>query len=345
VNTVKAHWMFCTTAAVALATALTFSYAIPSAAQNQNSAKLAPSSTVTPRLTNGHPDLSGFWGGGGGDEGAASEETTKAPQTGVDNFGSHDLTRTASGDILFLYLGSDGYEGPVPVGNNQPPYKPEYMAKVKAIADTKYGGTTALDPQHDCKPNGIPRASVGNMQIVQSAQAMAVMYEAAPGPVYRLIYTDGRQHPKDLDTSYFGHSIGHWEGDALVVDTVGLNDETWLGGDTRGADKFTSIHSDQEHVTERWSREGNRITYEATVEDPVMFSKPWVVTPKHARLASSDDYIQPQMCLNNDKSHIIEPSATDQFKCIWCNPASLYGDKDDTLSNTGGLKAGTTTPK
>ena len=59
---------------------------------------------------------------------------------------------------------------------------------------------------------------------------IAVMYENSPGPVYRVIYTDGRQHPKDLDTSYMGNSIGHWEGDTLVIDTVGLNDETWLGG-------------------------------------------------------------------------------------------------------------------
>jgi hypothetical protein len=342
---VKTQWMGCTVAAAALAAALIFSHAVPSAAQNQNSAKLAPNSAVTPRLTNGHPDLSGFWGGGGGEEGGGGGEDAAPPPTGVNNFGNHDLTRTASGDILFLYLGSDGYEGPVPIGKNQPPYKPEYMAKVKQIADTKYGGTTALDPMQDCKPFGIPRASVGNMQIVQNPQFMAVLYEAAPGPVYRIIYTDGRKHPDDLDTSYFGNSIGHWEGDVLVVDTVGLNDETWLGGDTRGADRFTSIHSDKEHVLEHWTREGNRITYEATVDDPVMFTKPWVITPKHARLASSDDYIQPQMCVNNDKAHIIEPTATDQFKCIWCNPASLYGDKDDTLSNTGGLKAGATTPK
>ena len=322
-------------AVVILALPLALVLVTHSGAQNQNSAKLAGDSSVTPRL-NGHPDLSGFWGGGDGEEAAAPVAT------GQDNFGSHDLTRTASGDLLFLYLGSDGYEGPVPVRANQPPYKPEYMAKVKAIADTKYGGTTSLDPQMDCKPFGIPRASVGNMQIVQGTQTVAIMYEAAPGPVYRVIYTDGRKHPSDLDTSYFGHSIGHWEGDTLVVDTVGLNDETWLGGDTRGADRFTSIHSDKEHVVERWTRQGNRITYEATVEDPVMFAKPWVLTPKHARLASSADYIQPQMCVPNDKDHLIRPSATDQFKCIWCNPASIYGESGadaDTLSNTNGQKA------
>ena len=300
------------------------------AAQNANSPKPAPDTQATPRLTDGHPDFGGFWGGGG-DEDAAPATTSTGPQ----NLGNHDLTRTADGSILFLYLGADGYEGPIPLKANQPPYKPEYMAKVKAIADTKYGGTTSLDPQMECKPLGIPRASVGNMQIVQTTKTMAIMYEAAPGPVFRLIYTDGRQHPKDLDTSYFGHSIGHWEGDALVVDTVGLNDETWLGGDVRGADKFTSIHSDKEHVVEHWIRNGNRITYEATIDDPVMFTKPWVIAPRHAHLAADDDYIQPQMCTPNDKDHLVRPTATDQFKCVWCNPGTLYGDSSDKLTGGG----------
>jgi len=209
------------------------------------------------------------------------------------------------------------------------------MAKVKAIADTKYGGTTPLDPQHDCKPNGVPRAGFNGF-VVASPKAVAVLYEASPGPYWRLIYTDGRPHPSDLDTSYFGHSIGHWEGDTLVVDTVGLNDETWLGGDTRGADKFTSIHSDKEHVVERWTRKGNTVTVETTVEDPVMFTRPWVIAPQRVSLARSDDYIQPQMCLNNDKPHLIAPSATDQFHCIWCNPKSLYGE--DSNEYTGGGK-------
>ena len=67
--------------------------------------------------------------------------------------------------------------------------------------------------------------------------------------MYRIIYMDGREHPKDLDTSYMGNSIGHWEGDTLVIDTIGLNDETWLG-----RNKYQEIHSDKEHVVERWTR-------------------------------------------------------------------------------------------
>ena len=113
-------------------------------------------------------------------------------------------------------------------------------------------------------------------QIVETPQIITILFESSPYSTYRIIYMDGRQHPNDLDTSYMGHSIGHWEGDTLVVDVVGLNDETWLGGGFTGF-KNAKIHSDKEHVIERISRNGDVMTYEATVEDPVMFTKPWVV--------------------------------------------------------------------
>jgi hypothetical protein len=191
---------------------------------------------------------------------------------------------------------------------------------VKAIAATEYGGSTALDPQMDCKPLGIPRAA-GGMEIVQGPQSVAILYESAPYSLYRIIYTDGRPHPADLDTSYMGHSIGHWEGDTLVVDVTGLSDETWLAGGV-GAGvrmKYSNIHSDKEHVIERWTRNGNELTYEATVEDPVMFTKPWVITPRkmnhHGPSVSSDDGILEERCTVNDKNHFIKPSAGDVSTC------------------------------
>ena len=79
--------------------------------------------------------------------------------------------------------------------------------------------------------------------------------------VFRVIPFNAR-HPDDLVPTYLGDSVGHWEGDTLVVDTVSLDDTTWLGGP--GA----SLHSDKEHVIERWTRKGNQVTVETTVEDP-----------------------------------------------------------------------------
>jgi hypothetical protein len=296
------------------------------AAQNAAPAtKPAAAAVPTPRLIDGHPDLTGYWAGD-----QAALFTTEAHDGDVPN--AHFIDRTPDGNIFYDYAGAEGTVGqlnddedaPLAAANNQASYKPEYMAKVQQIASTMYGATTSLDPQHDCKPNGVPRAGFGGF-VVASPQAVAMLYEAAPGPYYRLIYTDGRGHPKDLDTSYMGHSIGHWDGDTLVVDTVALNDETWLGGG-----KLTTIHSDQEHVTENITRVGNTITYQATVEDPVMLTKPWVLPARKIRLSPPDPdkyYIQPEMCLNNDKPHLIHETATDKARCGWCQQDAdkVYG--------------------
>src|SRR5262249_11403365 len=150
---------------------------------------------------------------------------------------------------------------------------------------------------------GVPRGSLNQtgptgMQIVQTTEMIVMLFEAAPGPYYRVIYMDGRPHPKDFDKSYYGDSIGHWEGDTLVVDVAVLNDETWLG-----AGQTASIHSDQMHVVERWTRDGDTITYQAVVDDPV--TKPWVLAPQSRSIGRADDYLQPQMCVGNDKLHLV----------------------------------------
>src|SRR5207237_9158968 len=116
------------------------------------------------------------------------------------------------------------------VSCENPPYKPEYMAKVKEIVAAMHGNASPLDPQYDCKPYGVPRGSLRGgggygMQIVQNKDVLAFLYEDRPGPYFRIVYLNA-QHPQDLDPSYYGHSIGHWEGDTLVVDVVGLHDET-----------------------------------------------------------------------------------------------------------------------
>ena len=200
------------------------------------------------------------------------------------------------------------------------------MAKVKAIAATMYGGTTPLDPQMDCTPLGVPRSMFrgtgrlyGAFQIVQTPQVVAILLESSQGMNYRVIYTDGRGHPKDLDTSYLGDSIGHWEGDTLVVDVVGLNDETWLGGG-QSPPPLALIHSAKEHVIERYTRNGDVLTYEATVDDPVMFTKPWVIIPRQTHHASAEDRLLEVTCAAHDRPHFIKPSATDQYTCYYCIP-------------------------
>jgi hypothetical protein len=289
--------------------------------QSQRCAGCSADGKTTPRTADGHPDFSGFYNNADVYHGDPKEEKPH----------EHVVNRLQNGSVFLDYGGAnlnEAFPADAPPNPNQPPYKAEYLAKVKEIAATRYGGTTPLDPIMDCKPEGIPRAGLGIMQILQNATGMAIMYEASPGPYFRMIYMDGRPHPKDVDASYMGHSIGHWDGDTLVVDVVGLNDETWLGGGTGSdANNMTSIHSDQEHVIERWSRSGDTISYQATVEDPVMLTKPWVLTARRASLAPADDYIEPQMCVPNDKTHLIKPSETDKFECDFCvkDTKSVFG--------------------
>jgi hypothetical protein len=277
------------------------------APQNVSSA----AAKATPRTPDGHPDLSGFW----------IRAVAGIPGYGKEPVGeASNLLKTADGSLFLNYGGTVPPENPAAAPpppaqptRTSPSYKPEYAAKVKAIMESMNGNATPLDPMQQCKPMGVPRSGLGideHVMIVQGKDAAAFLWEADPGPSYRVIYLDGRRHPADLDTSFMGHSIGHWDGDVLVVDVVGLNDETWLGAGNQGP-KDATLHSDKEHVIERWTRTGDDLTYEAVVEDPVMFTKPWVMTPQHSHIAAPGDYIQPQMCVNNDRTHLVPPDPND----------------------------------
>jgi len=200
-------------------------------------------SKPTPRSADGHPDFNGFWN-----------------QVAATQFAQ----RAADGSILYEF--SINFDETIEVCvddscqlPNQPPYKPEVMAKIKEIAATEYLGTSPLDPEMLCKPHGVPRTGVGGMQIVQTPKVTALLYEGAPSFVYRIIYTDGRPHPDDLETSFMGHSIGRWEGDTLVIDTVGFNELVAGFG----------VHSEKLHVVERWRRPDlGRLEVEITATDP-----------------------------------------------------------------------------
>ena len=318
----KSRWIACSAALVATLSMMFLIFVTNSSAQGgrtpvQTSNGIVNKKTTsdaakapTPRMSDGHPDFSGFYHGG-------TSGITNADE------GEQVTTKTADGSIFFDYGGANnGGNDNIPAGQS-PPYKPEYLAKQKAIAATVYGWVSHLDPVLECKPQGVPRIGLGVMQIVENPRVMAVMYEDAPGPQYRIIYTDGRKHPDDLDTSYMGNSVGHWDGDTLVVDTIGLNDETWLG-----MPSTATIHSDKIHVVERWNRPNmGALTLATTVEDPVMFTKPWVMPVRRTVLGPADDYIMPQACNTNDKAHIIEPSSKDEFLCNFCikDPDKVYG--------------------
>ena len=119
---------------------------------------------------------------------------------------------------------------------------------------------------------------------------------------YRVIYTDGRKHTplQELDGTWKGESIGHWDGDMLVVDTIGFNDESWL-------DIGGYFHSENMHVIERLRREGDTITYQATVEDPDVLLKPWTMNPRVLGLNKDPNawLIESLPCVEHDASHLV----------------------------------------
>jgi hypothetical protein len=120
-----------------------------------------------------------------------------------------------------------------------------------------------------CFPPGVPRIylQIFPMEIIQIPGRVLMRFEFDHS--LREIWVDGRGHPPDLNPTYMGNSIGKWEGDTLVVDTVGFNDKTWL-------DREGRRHSDQLHIIERFRRTSqNTLADDITMEDPKTFTKPW----------------------------------------------------------------------
>ena len=126
------------------------------------------------------------------------------------------------------------------------------------------------DPEARCLPTGVPRRDPYPTKIIQTDKLVVILFE---GNIHswRQIFLD-RQHPKDVNPTWYGDSVGHWEGDELVVDTIGFNGLTWLDMAGHGS-------SDQLHVIERYSRpDFGHLKNVITIEDPVYYTRPWKVT-------------------------------------------------------------------
>jgi hypothetical protein len=125
------------------------------------------------------------------------------------------------------------------------------------------------DPEARCLPPGIPRmqATPFPFQIYQLPDRVMFLYEGG-AHVWRIVYMN-RPHPKDVEPTYLGDSVGHWEGDTLVVDVVGFNERTWL-------DQDGHPHSDKLHVMERYTRVDElTLRYEFTIDDPGAYAAKW----------------------------------------------------------------------
>lgn len=156
------------------------------------------------------------------------------------------------------------------------PYVPNMAAKDGEAAVPYTDAGRAAFKNHDAKDDptsvclypGVPRImqSPYPMQIEQTPAYVTMLFEYMR--LWRTIPTDGRKHPENLPPSFMGDSVGKWDGDTFVIDTIGLNDRTWL--DTAGHQ-----HTDEMHVIERLRRTPDTIVLEYTVDDPKMYSLPW----------------------------------------------------------------------
>ena len=196
-----------------------------------------------PRLADGHPDFNGVY--------QASRRRGK------------DWDAETPGEAL-------GVAAPRPRGGGPPPRDPiPYQDWARAKAQEFLNRRSIDDPAAHCLPVASPRTTPTGLfpvQFVQTPNQLVILYEYFW--LFRVIPTDGRPHPDDASPAWMGDSVGHWEGDTLVVDVNNFKEGGWIG-----AGLFTSSKL---HLVERYTRvDKDQMNYEVTIEDPTVFTKPW----------------------------------------------------------------------
>jgi hypothetical protein len=230
------------------------------------------------RTFDGHPDLSGIW------------QTLSTA--------NWDLQDHPAAPGPFFQLGAVGAvpSGQGVVEGGAIPYKPEALKQKQENFKNRWKD----DPEIKCYMAGIPRANYMPypFQIVQTPQAILMAYEYASAN--RVVNMEKKPLEASVDT-WMGTANGHWEGDTLVVDNTGFNDQSWF-------DRAGDFHGDQLHVVERFTlRDADHIDYEATIEDPQVFTRAWKIRlPLYRRVDAN--------------------AQLTEFKCVEFAEELLYGD-------------------
>jgi hypothetical protein len=225
----------------------------------------APEGQPAPRRADGKPDFSGVY---------------HAP-----GYGPGD-PRSKSGEGYAHNIARDMNPADVPM-----------LPAAAKLFKERFENESKDDPEGFCLPMGTPRVNPYPWKIVQTDKLMLILYEGNVHS-YRQIFLDRRPHDKDVVETWWGDSIGHWEGDTLVVDTVGMNDKVWLDAD--GHPRTTKAH-----IIERFTRpELGKMAIDITIDDPGAYSKPWTI--KKASDLSGDDTLMEYICNENerDRSHM-----------------------------------------
>jgi hypothetical protein len=197
----------------------------------------SPRGTEMPRTRDGKPDLTGMW----------------------------QVMNSAAWDVQDHQARKDVPAGMGVVEGNEIPYQPWALAQKRENLQNR----TTADPETKCYLPGIPRLMYMPFpfQIFQSPAMLTMLFEYVHATRY--VYTNGAPHPSGHIDWWMGDSRGRWEGDTLVVDVVDFNDQTWF-------DRSGNFHSDELHVVERYTpMDVDHITYDVTIEDPKVFTRPW----------------------------------------------------------------------
>jgi hypothetical protein len=223
------------------------------------------------------PDLSGIWQ--------------------AMNTANWDLEEHSSAPGPLSALGAVGAVPPglSVVADGNIPYLPEALGKKK----DNFARRLTADPEIKCYLPGVPRATYmpQPFQIIQGEKTIMIAYQYA-GAVRTIPLENPGESPT---TSWMGWSAGHWEGETLVVDVTGFNDKTWL-------DRAGNYHSSALHVVERYTHRGpDVLMYDATIEDPGVFSRPWKISmPLYRHLEKNFQLLE--------------------FRCVEYSEDMLYGD-------------------
>jgi hypothetical protein len=184
---------------------------------------------------------------------------------------------------------------------SRPVYKPEFLSRVSDLEARQVDE----DPVIRCLPPGVPRLGPPD-KIVQTETEIIFLYDDVSGNFFRVIPIDGRGHRENIERSFLGDAIGHWEGSTLVVETNNFNEDTWLTDDG-------SFHTLNLSVIERLSRDGDELSWTATAYDAEVLLEPWKVPTRTASLTEFE-ILEAPLCLERDLEHVVDGSHHDNAR-------------------------------
>jgi len=198
-------------------------------------------------------------------------------------------TRDGKPDLSGIWVASTGkYLANLAADGIDVPLQPWAAAVYKEHQEQNGKG----HPSERCISHGLPdyEALAIPFKLIHTPNQVTVLYEAFNH--YRQIFTDGRSFPETREPTWLGYSIGKWDGNTLIVDTIGFNDETWL-------DDGGFPHTESLHITERYTRvDMDQINYDVTIEDPKVLTRPWTIHPRMMRREGTR--LQEYVCAENN---------------------------------------------